>query len=97
MTQVAALFLLQQENKVEAARRVAWSIMSDFKVKNAFKTGPTVKNVGTPDVALYKPCIAWRHPVVKPHLEWRPYGWTTLVLSMCNMCRAYPGWAADCR
>ena len=37
-----------QENKVEAARRVAWSIMADFKVKNAYKTGPTVKNVSSP-------------------------------------------------
>ena len=36
---------------MEAARRVAWSIMADFKVKNAYKTGPTVKNVSNPAAA----------------------------------------------
>jgi hypothetical protein len=53
VTEVRPLFPLQQENKVEAARRVAWSIMADFKVKNAYKTGPTIKNVSTPAIALY--------------------------------------------
>jgi hypothetical protein len=55
-TEVDVLSLLQQENKVEAARRVAWSIMADLKVKGAYKTGPTVKNVSTPAVAL-----SWLH------------------------------------
>lgn len=50
---------------MEAARRVAWSIMADFKVKNAYKTGPTVKHVSTPAITLY-----WPYRPAVPQLSW---------------------------
>ena len=37
-----------------AARRVAWSIMADFNIKNACKTGPTVKNVRSQLLQLWR-------------------------------------------